>query len=85
MKTLSLRGIDDEMSEALKREAKRTNMSINTTVLNLIRESIGLKKKKWTRVYTDLDELAGTWSEKDGKEFRENTSIFERIDEELWK
>lgn len=84
MKTLSLRGIDDEMAEALKKEAKRANASLNATLLNLIRESIGLKKKRWTRVYTDLDDLAGTWSEKDEKEFKESTSAFSRIDEDLW-
>ena len=84
MKTLSLRGIDDEMAEALNKEAKRANASLNATLLNLIRESIGLKKKRWTRVYTDLDDLAGTWSEKDEKEFKESTSAFSRIDEDLW-
>lgn len=84
MKTLSLRGIDDEMAEALNKEAKRANASLNATLLNLIRESIGLKKKRWTRVYTDLDDLAGTWSEKDEKEFKASTSAFSRIDEDLW-
>ncbi len=84
MKTLSLRGIDDEMAEVLKKEAERAKASVNATVLNIIRESIGLKNKKRNRVYRDLDDLAGTWSGKDEKEFRENTCCFDRIDEDLW-
>lgn len=84
MKTLSVRGVDHEMAEALRTEAKRTNTSINATVLNLIRESIGLKKKERTRFYSDLGDLAGTWSDKDEQEFRERTGFFDRIDEDLW-
>ena len=84
MKTLSLRGIDDELADALKKKAQRTGRSINKTVLSLIRESIGLEKKKLTRVYHDLDELAGTWGEKDEREFEKKTQFFHRIDEEIW-
>jgi len=84
MKTLSLRGIDDELADALKKKAQRTGTSINRTVLNLIRKSIGLDKKKLTRVYHDLDELAGTWSENDEREFETKTQFFHKIDEEIW-
>lgn len=84
MKTFSLRGIDGELEDALKKEARRTGTSINKTLINLIRESIGLAKKKRTRVYHDLDELAGTWSEKDEQEFKKKTQVFNRIDKELW-
>jgi hypothetical protein len=84
MKILSLRGIDEEMEKALRKEAKRTKTSINTSILNLMRESLGLRKKKRNRVYQDLDELAGTWSEKDEQIFSENTQFFDKIDKEIW-
>lgn len=42
-------------------------------------------KKKRMKVYRDLDRLAGTWSEKDGKEFQERVEDMEKIDEEIWK
>ena len=83
MKTLSLRGIDEEMEKALKKEAQRAKTSINTTMLNLIRESIGLKKR--VKIYQDLDELAGTWNEKDEEMFKENTQFFDKINKEIWK
>ena len=83
MKTLSLRGIDEEMEKALKKEAQRAKTSINTTILNLIRESIGLRKR--AKIYQDLDELAGTWNEKDEEMFKENTQFFDRINKEIWK
>ena len=83
MKTLSLRGIDEEMEKALKKEAQTAKTSINTTILNLIRESIGLRKRG--KIYQDLDELAGTWNEKDEEMFKENTQFFDRINNEIWK
>ncbi len=84
MKTLSLRGIEDELADALKKKAQQTGTSINKTVLKLIRESIGLEKKKLTRVYHDLDQLAGTWTKKDEREFKKKTEFFHKIDEEIW-
>ncbi len=84
MKTLSLRGIDEEIEKALKKEAQRAKTSINKTILNLIKESIGLGKKKRNRVYKDLDELAGTWTEEDEQIFKENTQFFDKIDKEIW-
>lgn len=84
MKTLGLRGIDEEIEKALKKEAQRAKTSINKTILNLIKESIGLGKKKRNRVYKDLDELAGTWTEEDEQIFKENTQFFDKIDKEIW-
>lgn len=84
MKTLSLRGIDEEIEKALKKEAQRAKTSINKTILNLIKESIGLGKKRRNRVYKDLDELAGTWTEEDEQIFKENTQFFDKIDKEIW-
>lgn len=33
-------------------------------------------------IYTDLDELAGTWTEEEYHAFLKN---FEQVDEEMWK
>jgi len=84
MKTSSLRGIDEELEKALKKEAQQTETSINTTTLNLIRESLGLIKKKRNKVYQDIDKLAGTWSREDERIFKENTQFFDKIDTEVW-
>lgn len=39
---------------------------------------------RMNQIYHDLDNLAGTWSEKDVKEFQENVEDLERIDKEIW-
>jgi hypothetical protein len=36
-------------------------------------------------IFHDLDYLAGTWTDKDVKEFEQATSDFNRIEERLWQ
>lgn len=45
----------------------------------------GLRKKKRMVVYNDLDHLAGTWSDKEYKEFQKIMKDFETIDETMWR
>jgi len=85
MKAITLRGIDPETSEKLKQEAQKQGKSTNKLILEMIRKELGLEKeKKYSRKYSDLDDLFGRWTE---DEFRDITAKIEqerRIDPELW-
>ena len=54
-------------------------------MLKILKEALGLEKKKRTAEYHDLDHLAGTWSQQDAKAFEQATAVFESVDERLWK
>jgi plasmid stability protein len=82
---MTLRGVDDTVAAALKERARREETSVNAVMLRILRESLGLEKKKRTAVYTDLDHLAGTWSDEDAAAFANATAVFEKVDEEMWK
>ena len=84
MIVLTIRGLDPETAKVLKRRAAQEGLSLNSFVLKAIRQSLGFDKER-RRVYSDLDHLAGTWTEKEFREFEKNTSAFEVIDETLWK
>ena len=85
MKTVSLRGIDNDTAEALKKIAQQGGMSINKTVLNLLKASLKPQEKRRNVVYHDLDELAGTWNTKDELRFKEKTKYFGTVEKDLWK
>ena len=85
MTTMTIRGLDDLTIKALKEKAKKEGSSINAALVKLLQEELGIKKKKRTVVYNDLDHLAGTWSDKDYKEFLQATADFAKIDENVWK
>jgi hypothetical protein len=85
MTTMTLRGIDDRTAAILKERARKEGTSVNVLMLRLLKESLGIEKKKRGAVYGDLDHLAGTWSTKDAAEFEQVTAVFEKVDEEMWK
>ncbi len=47
--------------------------------------TLGLEKRKRSTVYTDLDHLAGIWSDQDAAEFAGVVADFDKVDEEMWK
>ena len=85
MGAITIRGIDNEIAKALKERAKKEDASINSIVLRIVKEALGLQKKKRTIIYTDLDHLAGTWDKKDYVEFQRKVADFETIDKNIWK
>jgi plasmid stability protein len=85
MSTMTIRGLDDLTIKALKEKAKQEGTSVNAALVKLLKEELGLKKKKRMVVYNDLDHLAGTWSDKEYKEFQKIMKDFETIDETIWK
>ena len=82
MKTITIRGIDDTISEKCKKIAKEEGKSVNQFVLDTLRERVGLKKH--TVVYNDMDHLFGIWSEDDYKAIQEKIDSERKIDNELW-
>jgi len=64
MKVITIRGIDPDMAERLKEVSSRQGKSINQLVLDILRQELGMeKRKRYTRTYDDLDELFGRWSD----------------------
>ena len=86
MTNLSVRGLDDHALAALKRRAAQEEASVNTLVVRLIEQGLGLRRAKpaLTR-HDDLDALAGSWGSKDASDFERATAPFKKVDAALWK
>ena len=86
MKAITIRGIDSSVFSELKQVAKNEKKSVNQLVLDMIKQNIGIqKKKKYTIKYDDLDHLFGSWTD---AEFHEVQGIIDsqrKIDKELWE
>ena len=79
---LTLRGCDEDLGRALKREAEKRRVSVNRLILDTLRDA--LTGGKSTRKYHDLDSLAGTWTAAEAAEFDASVKVFESVDPELW-
>ncbi|MDL1968331.1 MAG: antitoxin [Deltaproteobacteria bacterium] len=86
MKTITVRGVDLDLAKKLKQVASKEAKSVNQFVLEMLRQSVGMKKqKKFTRIYNDLDHLFGTWADAEFKAMNDKIMDEKKIDEELWK
>jgi hypothetical protein len=86
MKAITIRGIDASVSTKLKQAAKNENKSVNKLVLEMIKEKIGMqKKKKYTNKYNDLDHLFGKWTDAEFDKIQGIIDIQRKIDRELWE
>ena len=83
MKALTIRNVDPALAKALERERARGQRSLNQTVLDVLRQSLGVGDG--ARRSNGLRALAGTWSAKQQAEFDAATRGFEEIDAELWR
>jgi DNA polymerase III delta subunit len=83
MKALTIREVDAQLARALEKEKKRRGASLNQTVLQLLRQALGLDSPGIRS--NALAKLAGTWSEEDLSRFERDTAVFEQVDAEIWK
>ena len=83
MKTMTIRNIPSELAQALDKERRRRGLSLNRTVLVLLRNALGVQNAA-TRS-NGLRQLAGTWSEAEYKQFEQAVAPFGEIDEAMWR
>ena len=82
MKQLAVHGVDEYLSNVLKREAEVRGLSVNKLVLQLLRESVELSPRSRPVIYTDLDYLAGTWSDEEAAVFEHRLAQQRALDSE---
>jgi len=80
MKTLTIRNVPGELSEALQRERALTGRSLNQTVIDLLNQRLGVGVAR----SNGLARLAGAWSDDEFDQFQEAMAPFERVGEEVW-
>ena len=78
----TIRGIPEDLEDALRERARRSSESLNRTMVRLLREAVGLNPPRRKR---DLSALAGTWSREEADEFDRQVRWSDQIDEELWR
>ena len=81
MKTLTIRTVPRELDEALQRERSRRGLSLNQTVIDLLRQRLGVGVER----SNGLARLGGRWTDEEFERFGDSVASFERVDEEVWR
>ncbi len=85
MKQLTLRGFDPELETRLRRLAAQEHLSLNKTVLRLLRQATGLNAQpQHNRVGDSLDTFIGSWTRKEEREFLKTIKATETIEAAFW-
>jgi hypothetical protein len=80
---LTVRNVPQAVAKALQKEMQRRGKSLNQTVIELLKQALGLD---WNSPGVNgLEKLAGTWSQEEFDRFERATAVFEHIDEEQWR
>ena len=86
MKQLTVRGLGEELTRAIRRLANRDGTSLNRAAVKLMRRGAGLAEGQDADVVgSSLDHLIGTWSCAEADEIDEALRHFEAIDEGVWE
>ena len=85
MSQITLRGLDAEMEDKIRKMASNSGKSLNRVILDMIYQYTGFKKKRNKAPAESLRKLAGGWNKKDAVSFHEAIKSSEQIDEEMWK
>lgn len=86
MKAITIRNISPQVIRLIERKAKEKGTSINKTVVSLLEECTGMRrKKKGETLYHDLDALAGSWTREEVTAFEKALAQQREIEPDLWK
>ncbi len=83
MQHLTVRNIPRDIAVALDAEKHRRRQSLNQTVIELLRQSLGVGAGH--KRSNGLARLAGTWTEEEHQRFEAALAATDQIDEELWQ
>ena len=84
MTQITIRGIDPQIEEEIRRDARRSGKSLNRVVLDMLRKSSASVQSTSPRG-ASLKELAGGWSKEDESAFSESIKPCEQIDKAMWE
>lgn len=82
MKTLTIRNVPARLADAIDREKRRRDASLNSTVLALLSSSLGVSGAGHRT--NGLAELAGNWTAEELCEFETAVAPLETVDDDMW-
>jgi len=85
MKSITIHGVDDPLSELIKSKAQSDGLSINQTIKRILESSLGVKPRQAGGKRGDFEEFCGIWTEVDLAEFKENAKEFRKVDPGDWR
>lgn len=85
MKSITMHKLDPLIARELEKRAHAQGRSLNSTAQDLLRSALGLGGARGIDRTEAFQDLCGTWSEEDLRDFRERTADLDRVDPSEWQ
>jgi hypothetical protein len=85
MANLSVRGVGEQSLRKLRQTAKRRGISLNRLIAEILNGETGTGGRTQSVEHEDLDQLAGTWTAWEAREFDRANATFGQVDEDHWR
>ncbi len=85
MKSITIHGVDEQLSELIKARARSDGLSVNRTIKRMLESALGVKPRQLNANRSEFEEFCGEWSEADLTEFEKNTTPTREVDAGDWQ
>jgi len=83
MNQITIRMIPEVVENEIRKLASEKRISLSKASMALLQRALGIDPEKEKK--RDLSGVFGSWSQAEFDEFRDNTSQFDVIEDEIWK
>jgi len=80
MKSITIHGLDAPLDALICKKAREQNLSLNKTIIKLLKESPGLSSGAGTSRREVFADICGVWTDEDIKEFTANSRDLSILD-----
>lgn len=85
LRPLTLRNLPPDVARAVRERALADGISLNKAVIRILEEALGVARPKRPRTYEDLDELIGSWTDREAREMERFLEEERKVEPEMWR
>jgi hypothetical protein len=85
LRPITLRNLPPAVARAVRERAEADGVSLNKAVGRLLEEAVRTSRPERTRTHDDLDDLIGTWSDREAREMERFLSEQRKVEPERWR
>jgi plasmid stability protein len=85
LRPITLRNLPSSVARAVKERAEADGVSLNKAVGRLLEEALRTARPNRIRTHDDLDDLIGSWSDREAREMQAFLSEQRKVEPERWR
>ncbi len=84
MKSITIHGLEDRLSERIREKARQQGLSLNKTIKKLLAEALGVEEQAPRDRREQFLDLFGIWTKEEAEEFNKSLEETRKLDPEDW-